>query len=257
MAVPVLWQFTISHYAEKARWALDYKRLPHIRRSLFPGPHIGRIKRMTGQTAVPVLEIDGKIIFDSSRILEALDQAYPNPPLFPASSAERERTVELENFFDEGLGVDLRQWAYFILLPHTATVTSIFAAKSTPSQKLFLRVMFPAVRPLMRRKMKVYPKEAAAAHDRVIAAIDRIASELQPSGYLVGDRFTAADLTAAALLAPLVMPEQAPYPWPSHLPEEFTRERDKLSSHPAFEWTRRMYARHRGISAATLEETVI
>src|SRR5208282_9506 len=48
---PVLWQFAISHYAEKARWALDHKHVPHIRRSLLPGPHLSRIKKMTGQTA--------------------------------------------------------------------------------------------------------------------------------------------------------------------------------------------------------------
>lgn len=34
--VPVLWQLQISHYVEKVRWALDYKRIPHIRRSLVP-----------------------------------------------------------------------------------------------------------------------------------------------------------------------------------------------------------------------------
>ena len=35
--VPVLWQLQISHYVEKVRWALDYKRVPHVRRTLLPG----------------------------------------------------------------------------------------------------------------------------------------------------------------------------------------------------------------------------
>lgn len=257
MATPILWQFAISHYAEKARWALDYKRVPHIRRSLFPGPHIGRIKPMTGQTAVPVLELEGEIIFDSSRILEALDKAHPVPPLYPANPAERERATGLEHFFDEGLGVDLRQWGYFMLLPHTATVTEMFAGNSTPSQRVFLRVMFPAVRPLMRRAMKVYPAEAAAARERTIAAMDRIAREVQPSGYLVGDRFSAADLTAAALLSPLLMPSEAPYKWPVRLPADFARAREELCEHPAFKWAQAIYTRHRGVSAALVEETVI
>ena len=42
---PVLWQLQISHYNEKARWALDYKRIPHVRHSMLPGFH--RIKTMT------------------------------------------------------------------------------------------------------------------------------------------------------------------------------------------------------------------
>src|SRR5262249_57994767 len=36
-AVPVLWQFRQSHYNEKARWVLDWKRIRHVRHSLSPG----------------------------------------------------------------------------------------------------------------------------------------------------------------------------------------------------------------------------
>jgi glutathione S-transferase len=257
MATPILWQFAISHYAEKVRWGLDLKRVPHIRHSLFPGPHLGRIKPMTGQTAVPVLELDGKILVDSTRILEALDSAFPEPRIYPASSAQHERAVALERFLDEELGVDLRQWFYFMLLPHTATITAMFAGHSTRPQRLLLRAMFPAVRPLMKRSMKIYPIEAAAARERAIAAMDRIARELEPSGYLVGDRFSAADLTAAALLSPLLMPKEAPYEWPAHLPANFAGARKELSAHPVFKWAQEIYARHRGASCALLQETVI
>jgi len=38
--LPVLWQPQISRYVEKVRWALDYKRVPHIRQSLLPGLHL-------------------------------------------------------------------------------------------------------------------------------------------------------------------------------------------------------------------------
>jgi glutathione S-transferase len=41
-SLPVLWQLQVSHYVEKVRWALDYKHVPHIRRSLLPGVHFGR-----------------------------------------------------------------------------------------------------------------------------------------------------------------------------------------------------------------------
>ena len=37
-SVPVLWQLQVSHYVEKVRWALDYKRIPHIRHSLLRAP---------------------------------------------------------------------------------------------------------------------------------------------------------------------------------------------------------------------------
>ena len=37
-ATPVLWHIEISHYNEKARWALDYKGVEHERRAPTPGP---------------------------------------------------------------------------------------------------------------------------------------------------------------------------------------------------------------------------
>jgi hypothetical protein len=66
VSVPVLWQFRYSHYNEKVRWALDFKRIAHERRSLLPGLHIPRVVWMTGQKAVPVLVIDGRSIADST-----------------------------------------------------------------------------------------------------------------------------------------------------------------------------------------------
>ncbi len=91
MDTPVLWQFTSSHFNEKARWALDYKRVRHIRRSLVPGFHVFTIKRMTGKTHVPVLQLNGKTISDSSRIIEELERAFPGAcPL----SRRRRRTAQ-------------------------------------------------------------------------------------------------------------------------------------------------------------------
>jgi glutathione S-transferase len=54
-------------------------------------------------------------------------------------------------------------------------------------------------------------------------ALDRITVELQPSGYLVGDRFTVADLTAPALFSPLVMPKEFQYPFREPVPRPVCR----------------------------------
>ena len=103
METPVLFQFTYSHFNEKARWALDFKRVPHVRHSLLPGEHIRKILAMTGQTSVPVLMIDGKPFFDSTRIIETLEHLHPHPTLYPADPEMRRRALELEDFFDERL----------------------------------------------------------------------------------------------------------------------------------------------------------
>src|SRR5213078_4731800 len=101
---PVLWQIQHSHYNEKVRWALDYKRIPHTRRSMLPGVHRVITKRLAGILTSPVLTIDGKGIGDSSAILQALEKRWPEPPLMPADESQRQRALELEDYFDEELG---------------------------------------------------------------------------------------------------------------------------------------------------------
>jgi glutathione S-transferase len=106
---PVLWQIKISHYNEKARWALDYKSVPHRRRS--PLPLFGTLPTawvLTRGTTFPILRLDGRSIGDSTRIIAALEERFPEPPLYPADRAERDRALALEDFFDEQLAPYVR-----------------------------------------------------------------------------------------------------------------------------------------------------
>jgi glutathione S-transferase len=58
----VLHQFQQSHFNEKARWGLDWKGLPHRRVSHLPGPHLPQTRRLSGQTATPVLDLDAEVV---------------------------------------------------------------------------------------------------------------------------------------------------------------------------------------------------
>ncbi|TMB22893.1 MAG: glutathione S-transferase family protein, partial [Deltaproteobacteria bacterium] len=100
MAPPVLWHFPISHFNEKARWALDWKRIPHVRRALALS-YVPRALWTTGQMKLPILLLDGQAIADSTRIIEALERLQPAPPLYPRDEAARQRALALEDFFDE------------------------------------------------------------------------------------------------------------------------------------------------------------
>src|SRR5258708_17759381 len=98
---PVLWQLQISHYNEKVRWALDYKRIPHTRRSILPGVHILVARRLSGMDTTPVLTIDGQSIGDSSAILAAVEARWPDPPLMPGNALQRTRSLRLEEVFGQ------------------------------------------------------------------------------------------------------------------------------------------------------------
>ncbi len=59
------------------------------------------VEEVSGQPLVPVIVDGERVVADSARILEYLEERYPDPPLFPA---DRARRAELELFiewFDE------------------------------------------------------------------------------------------------------------------------------------------------------------
>ena len=249
MAPPVLWQFRFSHYNEKVRWALDWKGIPHVRRSLVPGFHIPRVLWLTGQKSVPVLVRDGQTITDSTRIIAALEARHPDPPLYPHEEALRTRALALEEFFDEELGPYVRRALFHELLADPDYCAAMFTTGTGAGTQRTYRALFPALRAAMKADMRIDAASAAAARTRIDAALDRLERELQPSGYLAGDTFTIADLTAAALLSPLVTPPEYPYPLPGPFRGTAATLQQSYQARRAYTWAADIYHRHRGHSA--------
>jgi glutathione S-transferase len=248
--VNVLWHIELSHYNEKARWALDYKGVPYERRVPMPGLHGIRalVETRGEQRRLPVLRLEGRTIGDSTAIIAALEEHAPDPPLYPADPAERERALALEDFFDEELAPEVRRFGWHYLLPDTdATAQALFRGTS-PSRARLLRTVAPVARVFTRRDYAIDPDSDEAPRRAILAAMDRLESELRPSGYLAGDAFSVADLTAAALFTPIVQPPERPFLPDQVLPPvaEFGRE---LSERPGGQWILETYARHRGAYA--------
>ena len=95
------------------------------------------------------------------------------------------------------------------------------------------------------------PETVAESREKVRAALDRVEADVGPSGYLVGESFSVADLTAASILGLIVVPPEFPYikVHPDERTAQFRRFRDSLKDLPGFRWVEDMYARHRGASA--------
>jgi glutathione S-transferase len=245
---PVLWQLQISHYNEKVRWALDYKRIPHTRRSILPGVHILIAKRLSGRETTPVLTVDGQSICDSSAILAAIEERWPHPTLIPDNALQRRRALRLEEFFDEELGPHIRRALYWELLERPDMVLPLFTNGQTAAGRVLVRGLFPLMRVAMRRMMNIYEDPSASSRQKVVEALDFLEKELGDRDYLVGHSFTIADLTAASLFYPLGGPPPE-YPYPTVAPEavsESAREFiESLTDRPGAHWVGEMYRRHR------------
>jgi glutathione S-transferase len=247
VAPPVLWQYNFSNFNEKARWALDYKGVAHVRRSLLPNTPRAVLFSLRG--TLPVLDLDGRRIVDSTRIIEALERRDPEPALYPAGMEERRRALELEEFFDEHVGHEVRRALFYEQRGSLDYLSALLTTGRGAMTRRVYRVLMslPGSTSYQKRRYSFYGPDAKRAEKNVAAGLDRIVAELQPSGYLVGSRFTVADLTAAALLFPLARPAEVQYDYPAPPQSQLS---ESLAGHPGVDWIREIYRRHRGRSAA-------
>jgi len=240
---PTLWHIPISHYSEKVCWALGYKGVEHHRRAPQPPSHMVAALALTRgmHKTFPVLQLDGEAIGDSTAIIAALERRFPDPPLYPQADDERRRALELEEFFDEQLGPHMRLLAWHEITHDQARLEDL-TARGVP--RPLRRLAAGGARSFLNLRFGVKSTEAAqTARERVRSALDRLEQELGGGEYLVGGRFTVADLTAAALLYPLVLPPEGPrLPDP---PEALERFRAPLKERPGYRWVEEMFRRHR------------
>jgi glutathione S-transferase len=244
MTEPVLWHITVSHYNEKARWALDYKGVPHQRRAPLPGilhPIVALAK--SRKPFLPILDLDGKSISDSTRIIAELERRWPDPPLYPADPQERARALELEDYFDVEVAPAMRRLLFWEISRDRDLAASGLRAIGTAVPK-------PLAAPMAAFISRRYGgKPARMEADRAAsrAGFERIVAEVGPSGYLVGDSFSVADLTAASILYHLAEPPEFQYTNPK-MPAGVYEWRDSLPPE-SLDWIRRMWREHRGASA--------
>jgi glutathione S-transferase len=254
---PTLWQLEISHYSEKVRWALDHKRVPHVRRSPLPGAHIAAAAMLTGGRSVtlPVLQLDGRAVADSTAILTALEERFPERPLYPADPAQRRRALDLEDFFDEELGPNVRRVVFHDMIGEPAIFDEV-AARAVPGRLgQAERLVGTYARKYASLRFGAARDDAAVtAREKVRAAMDRLDDELADGGgtYLSGDSFTVADLTAASLFYPLVLPEGGPTPHEQAMPTAFQALRDELAERPGYRWVEDIYRRHRSVESLVI-----
>jgi glutathione S-transferase len=249
MDTPLLWHIPLSHYNEKVRWALDYKGIPHRRRVLGPD-YLLRAWWATGRGTLPILFLDGRAIGDSTDIIAALEARWPEPALYPIDADARRRALAIEDWLDEKLGPAIR----------AAVVTPLFRNDPDVALRVLTTGMPDQAYRMLRPLVRVFPSFYRFRHDisdarleedraTVAAALDRIEQERGGRAHLVGDAFTVADLTAAALLSPALQPPEIQYPLRVELPPYMETYRATLLAHPAAQWAAGIYRMHRGRSA--------
>lgn len=197
---------SISHYVEKVKWALERSGIAYDEESHIPGMHaVVTLWHTRGShRATPVL-IDGSLVVpDSTAILQHLSTKFAQKWLYPTPQA-----LELEERFDRHIGPHTRRYIYQQLFDNDLSIADLFSQGNVPAwETALLRVGAPAIKAGMIRDMAINPR--AAENSRLVFENEfAFVADLLSDGrrYLCGDALTAADITFAALSAPVLLPD--------------------------------------------------
>jgi glutathione S-transferase len=245
---PRLITLPLSHYCEKARWALDLAGIEYREERHLPLVHRWHTRRL-GATTVPILVTIEGALTDSADIVRYADRHSRAVRLLPSRAADRQEAVELERYLDRELGPHVRRWAYFHILKSRRLLNRLAATGVQLPERLLTSPIMTVTRPLIRRGYRVGPDAAERSLLRVHEVFKAIGERLADRRrYLVADELGVADITFAALAAPVLLPERhggAQRPL-DELPDAMRCECVRLRSTPAGTYALGLYERHRG-----------
>jgi glutathione S-transferase len=240
--LPRLITIPISHYGDRARWALDRAGIDYVEEQHLQMFAWGPALLHGGKKTVPILVLaGGTCLNDSGAILEWASRQCAEP-YYPEDAAGRRAIDELEAKL-VAYGVETRRVTYSWLLNDPSTLD--FNVGRAPAwQGALFRAAFPMARRFAREYLSVKPAELVRAHETIERTFDEVAALLSDGRtFLMGERFTAADLTFAAMSAAVLLPREYGVPLPE--PERaIDGVREKLLAwreHPAALFALRVY----------------
>ena len=190
-----LYHADMSTCAQKVRLALAEKELPWVGHHLNlrnRDQHRPEYLKLNPNCVVPTLVDDGRVVIESTVICEYLDDAYPDPPMRPATPYGRVRMRLWTKRLDEQL--------HF----HTGVLSGSIAfryqhlARPPAEQKAYIEgIPDPARRERQRQQLKLgieAPQfvNAVAAFERFLADMERTLAEAGP--WLAGDSYSLAEI---------------------------------------------------------------
>lgn len=238
----------ISHYCEKARWALDRAGLAYTERRHLQLFHRLPVLLAKGGRTTPVLTAEGQTYPESADILRYCDRHVgESHQLYP--QAHEAEIVEMERELDEGFGVATRKLFYFYM---KAAGRSYFLALNNQGapwwQRMSMHALYPAASLYAAKYLDINERTVDAAKREIADVLDSVEKRLcDGRPFFFGDQFTAVDLAFAALSAPITLPPEYGVPLPPResVPAALETMLRNFEPHPALEFAQRLYREQR------------
>ncbi len=247
--MPRLLTIPISHYCEKARWALDRAGISYAEERHVQGIHRVAARRAGGGRTLPVLVTPEGAIGESEEIMDWVDERTPEEwRLFPAAPAQRTEVLDLCRHLDAELGPRARRLMYAHMLGDPGLALRFNNAGVPRWEDRAIRWGWPLARRFVERELGMRPGIEVEDEAAVWLELDWV-GELLADGrpHLCGERFGAADLTFAALCAAVIFPPGygVELPQPDVLPRLTAKLVDRARAHPAGAYAMELFATHR------------
>lgn len=167
--------------------------------------------KLNPDAVVPTLIHDGEVVRESSVIIEYLDEVFPDPPLKPADALGRARMRGWIVQVDESIHpvVGTLTWAL--------STANVMRAMHTPEElEAYLQGLQVADKRMRRREIfeqGIAAPTVTAALKRMDRLCAQMEQQLESSAWLVGDKFTLADIALAPYLTRMDMLGLGPILW--------------------------------------------
>jgi glutathione S-transferase len=183
-----------------------HKRIPYRVVRLMPGMHplLVRAAGFEGMT-VPGLELDGRKIQGTLSISRALDEARPDPPLFPSDPALRARVEDAERWGEAELQPVPRRVFRFALLRDPALRRWFAGVAGMPLPGVASRLAPPVIARLAART-GAHEGQVRTDLQRLPELMDQV-DALIADGTIGADRPNAADFQILATVRVLLEAE--------------------------------------------------
>jgi glutathione S-transferase len=239
----------ISHYCEKARWALERAGIGYSEERHVQGVHRVAARRAGAGLTVPVLVTPEGAICDSAEILLWVDgRTAAEHRLFGAERGRRLEEADICRRLDDRLGPSGRRLMYVHMLAQRELALS-FNNRGVPRwEDRVVRWGWPLVGRMIAQVLQIRPGIELEDEATVWRELDFVAERLSDGRpYLSGERLGAADLTFACLSASVVVPPEygTPLPQPDVMAPATAAIVRRAREHPAGRHALALFAEHR------------
>jgi len=238
----------ISPFCELVRWVLEREGIAYKEACHAPILHIPFTKLAGGGVRVPVVRTPDAVL-ETQAVLEYIDARTRNgDQLYPVDPDQRSEVNKLVPFFLDELAIAVRLYAYANVLPNARVAGGLMTVRAPWWERILVRTFYPIQAWALRKRLGITPASTEDARKKILSSFEDLSARLRSrQRYLTGDQLTAADLTFAAVTAPVTLPPEygAPLPRFSDLPEPMQATVRTVRSSSAGQLALRLYQDHR------------